>query len=171
MRGQVDAPILTTERLVFRPFTPDDFDLLLDLHSDPEVQRYIGGMFGAEGVRMRLDHYLRDQADRGFSKWKAYLRDGTFVGRAGVSTDPENGGVELGYSFARAFWGLGLASEAARCVVEWMWRNTDEPRIGAFAVLENAASRRVLEKLGMVFQGERESHGDLCAFYSLERPL
>jgi RimJ/RimL family protein N-acetyltransferase len=166
----MERPILETQRLVFRPFTPDDFDLLLELHSDPEVQRYIGGMFGAPGVRERLDHYVRDQAAYGFSKWKAYLRDGTFVGRAGCSTDEDLGGVELGYTFARPFWGMGLASEAAQGVVDWMWANTDLPAIGAFAVTENWPSRRVLEKIGMVFEREAESHGDLCAFYRIMRP-
>ena len=162
--------ILETERLIFRPFTPDDFDIMLELHSDPEVQRYIGGMFGAEGVRQRLDHYMRDQAEFGFSKWKAYLRDGTFVGRAGVSWDADLGERELGYTFARAVWGQGLASEAARGIVDWMWANTDAPDIAAFAVKENLASRRVLEKVGMVFECDRESHGDLCAFYRMRRP-
>jgi RimJ/RimL family protein N-acetyltransferase len=162
--------ILETERLVFRPFTPDDFDLLLEFHSDPMVQRYIGGMFGAEGVRTRLEHYLRDQAERGHSKWKAYLRDGTFVGRAGVSWDADLGERELGYTFARAVWGQGLASEAAAAIVAWMWANTDAPDICAFAVLENWASRRVLEKTGMAFEREAESHGDLCAFYRIRRP-
>jgi len=147
--------ILETERLVFRPFTPDDFDLLLELHSDPEVQRYLGGMFGAEGVQLRLDHYLRDR---------------TFVGRAGVSWDADLGERELGYTFARPFWGQGLASEAARGVIDWMWTHTDAADIAAFAVLENLATRRVLEKVGMVFESERESHGDLCAFYRLQRP-
>ena len=166
----MDDVILETERLVFRPFTPAEFDLLLELHSDPAVQRYIGGMFGAEGVRVRLDHYLRDQAERGFSKWKAYLKDGRFVGRAGVSTDPEGGGVELGYAFARASWGQGLASEAARGIVDWVWASTDLPEIGAFAAVGNAPSRRVLEKLGMTFLGEADRHGDRCAIYSLKRP-
>ena len=166
----MDDVILETERLVFRPFTPADFDLLLELHSDPEVQRYIGGMFGAEGTRLRLDHYLRDQAAFGFAKWKAYLRDGTFVGRAGCSTNDDVGGVDLGYTFARPYWGMGLASEAARGVVDWMWAHTDLPSIGAFAVIENWPSRRVLEKIGMVFERETESHGDLCAFYRLNRP-
>src|SRR6185312_7724452 len=78
-------PILETERLVFHPFTPDDLPLLRDLHSDPEVQRYIGGMWEAEVLQRRLDQYVTDQAARGISKWKAYLKDGTFVGRAGVS--------------------------------------------------------------------------------------
>ncbi|MFL5297130.1 MAG: GNAT family N-acetyltransferase [Phenylobacterium sp.] len=166
----MDTPILETERLVFRPFTPDDFDLLAELHSDPEVQRFIGGMWTAEEVQRRLDFYVGQQVERGYSKWKAYLRDGEFVGRAGVSLDLHTGDPELGYSFAQRAWGQGLASEAARAIVDWMWANTDAPELTAFAVAENLASRRVLEKVGMVFEGDADRHGDLCAYYRLKRP-
>ena len=166
----LDPPILETERLVFRPFTADDFGLLADLHSDPEVQRYIGGMFSRDDVQQRLDLYVGQQAQFGYSKWKAFLRDGRFVGRAGVSMDKETGEPEVGYSFARAHWGQGLASEAARGIVDWMWANTAVPELTAFAVVENAPSRRVLEKLGMTYAGERELHGELCAYYRLRRP-
>ena len=48
-----------------------------------------------------------------------------------------------------------------------MFTRTDVPELTAFAVSENLASRRVLEKVGMVFEGESERQGDLCAFYRL----
>ncbi len=163
-------PILETERLVFRPFTPDDFDLLADLHSDPEVQRHLGGMWTPQIIQHRLDIYVSDQAERGYSKWKAYLRDGTFVGRAGVTFDRTLGQPELGYSFARAAWGRGLASEAAQAIVDWTFARTAITELIGFASVGNAASRRVLEKVGMVFQDERELQGDLCAYYRLARP-
>jgi RimJ/RimL family protein N-acetyltransferase len=163
--------ILETKRLIFTLFTPNDVDLLAALHSDPEVQRYIGEMWPREEVQKRVDLYVSDQARYGFSKWKTHLRDGTFVGRAGVSVDPDLGTPELGYSFARAAWGHGLASEAAFAIVDWMFTNTDVPELSAFAVSENLASRRVLEKVGMTLEGERERHGDLCAFYRLKRPV
>jgi RimJ/RimL family protein N-acetyltransferase len=167
----MDRPILETKRLAFHAFTPNDVDLLADLHSDPEVQRYIGGMWPREEVQARVDLYVSDQARYGFSKWKAYLRDGTFVGRAGCSVDPDLGGIpELGYSFARAVWGQGLASEAAFGIVDFMFTRTDVPELAAFAVSENLASRRVLEKVGMIFEAERDRHGDLCAYYRMKRP-
>ena len=169
-RTQMAGSILETKRLVFVPFTPADVDLMVELHSDPEVQRYIGGPWSREEEQWRVDLYVADQARYGFSKWKAYLRDGTFVGRAGVSVDPELGEPELGYSFARAAWGQGLASEAAFGIGEFMFAHTDVPELAAFAVSGNLASRRVLEKVGMTFEGERERHGDLCAFYRLKRP-
>lgn len=168
----MDDLILETERLVFRPFAPDDLGLLAELHSDPQVQRYIGGMWPPEEVQRRLDFYVGQQAELGWSKWKACLKaDGSFVGRAGVSLDPDLGEPELGYSFARRAWGQGLASETAPAVLAWMWANTDVPEVAAFAVSENLASRRVLEKAGMVFEREADRHGDRCAYYRIRRPL
>ena len=165
-----DPPILITERLVFRPFTPDDYGLLAQLHSDPQVQRYIGGMWGPEEVQARLDFYVAQQAELGWSKWKAHLKsDGSFVGRAGVSVDKLTGEPELGYSFARCAWGQGLASETAFGIVDWMWANTELAELTAFAVSDNLASRRVLEKVGMAFEGEADRHGDRCAYYRLKR--
>ena len=166
-----ETPILQTERLVFHPFTPDDLPLLQELHSDPEVQRYIGGMWDADAYERRLVQYVADQARHGISKWKAYLKDGTFVGRAGVSFW-EVTGFELGYSFKRLAWGRGLATEAARGVVAWAWANTAIDRLCGFTELGNLASRRVLEKTGFVYEGERElGYGDgPSAFYGLDRP-
>lgn len=163
--------ILETERLVFRPFTTDDFSLLAELHSDPQVQRYIGGMWTPEEVQRRLDYYMSQQGELGWSKWKAYLKaDGSFVGRAGVSVDLHTGEPELGYSFARRAWGHGLASETARAIVAWMWANTALDAITAFAVVDNLASRRALEKVGMTFVGEDWRHEDRCAYYRIGRP-
>lgn len=162
-------PILETERLVFHPFTADDFALLAELHADPQVQRYIGGAWTEATIRRRLDQYVGDQARLGYSKWKAFLRDGTFVGRAGVSLMPDSGEAEIGYSFARAAWGRGLASEAAQGVVDWMFARTGVPEIIGFAHVDNLASRRVLEKLGMAFEGERAFAGLPNAFYRLKR--
>lgn len=166
----VAAPILTTERLVFHPFTPDDLPLLHDLHSDPEVQRYIGGAWEPEAYQRRLDQYVADQAAHGISKWKAYLRDGTFVGRAGVSFW-EVTGFELGYSFKRLAWGQGLATEAARAVVGWTWANTGIARLCGFTEPANLASRRVLEKAGLTYEGEKDlGFGGPSSVYGLDRP-
>lgn len=164
-------PVLETERLLFHPFTPDDFGLLAGLHSDPEVQRYIGGMWTREVIQRRLDQYVAEHAASGVSNWKAYLRDGTFVGRAGISWWEPEGAYELGYSFLRAAWGRGLASEAARGLVDWFWRSTPHDVLIGFADVENLASRRVLEKVGMRWLGDKDmGFGGLSSLYRLERP-
>lgn len=166
-----DAPILTTERLVFHPFTADDMPLMKDLHSDPEVQRYIGGMWEEAAYQHRLTQYVAQQAEHGISKWKAFLKDGTYVGRAGVSWW-EQTGFELGYSFKRLAWGQGLATEAARGVVGWVWANTEIQRLCGFTEPGNLASRRVLEKAGFVYEADRDLGygGGVSSLYWLERP-
>jgi RimJ/RimL family protein N-acetyltransferase len=167
----VTEPILETERLIFRPFTADDYDLLADLHSDPEVQRHIGGAWTREAIQGRLDSYVAEQARYGFSKWKAYLRDGTFAGRCGVSLWPRNGEFEIGYTFRREAWGQGLATEAASAVCDRFWRLSDARRLHGFTSVENLPSRRVLERIGMRHVGDEDlGFGGASALYRLERP-
>jgi [ribosomal protein S5]-alanine N-acetyltransferase len=151
----MDGVFLKTERLMFRPFTADDLHLVVELHSDPEVQRYMGGMWSPQEMQATLDRFVRNQATYGMSKWAIFLHDGAFVGRAGVAPFPAlsdrgfGGDRELGYSLKRRFWGSGLATEAARAAANWFFDHTDEDVLIGFTEPENAASQQVLRKVGM----------------------
>jgi ribosomal-protein-alanine N-acetyltransferase len=155
----MDGVFLKTERLMFRPFTAGDHDLVVELHSDPEVQRYMGGLWSAEEMQATLDRFVRNQAAYGMSKWAIFLHDGTFVGRAGVAPFPAlsdkgfGGDRELGYSLKRRFWGSGLATEAARAAAEWFFEHTNEDVLIGFTEPGNAASQQVLRKVGMTQVG------------------
>lgn len=167
----MDQTVLETPRLVFRPFSADDFDLLATLHRDPEVGRYMGGVWTDQRIADALARFVAEQAERGHSKWAAFTRDGRFAGRAGVSFWPATGELELGYSLMPEFWGQGLATEAARAVADWTFGNTDVPHLIAFTHLENYGSQRVLERLGMVRQPDQDMgfEDGLSAVYRLER--
>jgi ribosomal-protein-alanine N-acetyltransferase len=169
----LDAPILMTERLAFRPFRPEDFGDFTALHTDPEVQRFIGGVWDEPALREFFDKFLREQPRVGFTKWRVDERDDIggdgFVGSAGLSLNVETGAADLGYTFTRAAWGRGYAREAARALTDWLFANTDVRVMTACAAVDHAVSRRVLESLGMSADGEREHRGLLCAFYRLER--
>ncbi len=54
---------------------------------------------------------------------------------------------------ARPFWGQGIMTEAARAVVQWAWSQSEIYRIWAVGDVENVASARVLEKVGMQHEG------------------
>lgn len=167
-------PILITERLAFRPFTPDDFDLMARLHRDPEVGRYFGGVWSDEKVREAVSEFVAEQAERGHSKWLAFRRDGRFVGRAGVSFWEHTGELELGYALLPEAWGQGLATEAARGVADFVFRITSVDHLIGFTHLDNLGSQRVLEKIGMVRQPDTHigagEPGELSAVYRLDRP-
>lgn len=173
----MNDPILQTERLVFRPFTPDDLGLVLDLHSDPEVQRYLGGTWPPEMFQSTLDRMVRQQAEVGHAKWACFLKDGTFVGRAGVGIFPpllaagQGGDREVGYSFKRAHWGGGLATEAASALVRWFFANTPDDRLFGFTEPGNLGSQRVLVKAGLTPLGDCDlGFDEPSPLFRIDRP-
>jgi len=169
--AQTDPPVLETTRLMFRPFTARDFDLLAELHRDPEVGRYMEGVWSDAKIAESLSRFADEHATRGHSKWAAFTRDGEFVGRAGVSLWPATGELELGYAFAHRFWGQGLATEAARAVADWTFANTGVGHLIAFTHPQNYGSQRVLERIGMVREPDRDmGFGEPSAYFRMERP-
>ena len=70
------------------------------------------------------------------------------MGEAGLQVLEAGPDVELGYTLARAAWGRGYATEAARAVLRWGFAGLRLPRVVAVADPANAASLHVLDKLG-----------------------
>ncbi len=166
-------PILTTERLRLYPWQEDDFSLLVELHGDPDVQRFLeagGPAWDEASLRRRLARFRADHAEHGWSKFKVLDAQGRFVGRAGFSLFEQTGEVELGYTFKRECWGQGYATEVARALLEWIYRATSLDHVIGFAVADHAASRRVLEKVGMRLTDVRDYKGLPNAFYRHDRP-
>ena len=174
MNGQgavSDRPILTTARMTFRPFTPDDFALLAELHRDPDVGRYMGGVWSDDEIAAKLAQFVTEHAERGHAKWAVFTTAGEFVGRAGISLWRPTGELELGYAFRPVFWGQGLATEAARAVADWAFANTAVDHIIAVTDPQNFGSQRVLERIGMIRKGDRDmGYQPLSAYFEMQRP-
>jgi RimJ/RimL family protein N-acetyltransferase len=169
----METPVLTSERLCFHPWDPDDFPLLAALHSDPEVQHFLqmgDPPWDDPYLRAKFDGFRNDYAVHGWTKFKVTDRDGVFLGRAGFGLFGPTGELELGYSFMRHLWGMGYATEAAGALLNWIYRVEPIDHVIGFAVAENRASRRVLEKAGMSFTAVREVDGIPNAFYRHDRP-
>lgn len=165
-------PVLETARLRLMPFTEDDFLKLQELHSDPEVNRYLSPgpvIMSPEEVHQRLKNYAEDHVQSGISKWKLETLDGRFVGRAGFSWQSDPDGYELGYSLRRSAWGKGYATEIASALVAWFFDNTDQDHLIAYAVREHEASLKVMEKAGMRFWRDMDINGLACRFYRVDR--
>jgi ribosomal-protein-alanine N-acetyltransferase len=166
------SPILTTKRLAFYPFSQGDLAALTELHADLEVMRYLspdGQLWTPEVLQSKLNGFVAEHARRGHSKWKVCLHDGTFIGRAGFSVFPSTNELELGIILKRAYWGKGYATECGRGLIDWVFWETPAQCVIAFAHVDNLASRRVLEKLGMEDRETREVNGIPSAFYILCR--
>lgn len=149
--------VLETRRLLLRPFELADTEVAHGWFGDPLVMKYTpaGVVSGVDKTRERLAEYRAHQAAHGFSKWLIADRaSGEPIGDAGLLQLPELGWVDLGFRLSRSYWGRGLATEAASAWVSAAFGTLGLARLGAFVHPENAASIRVLEKLG--FRSERQ---------------
>ncbi len=167
--------LLETERLLFRDHTPEDLDPFCALEADPAVRRFVGGRpRPREEAESRFrERFLRPAPDR-LGLWATVLKpEGRYIGYCGVyphfgGAGPIPGEGALGFTLAPAYWGLGLATEAARAFVDFGFRELHLRRIVASVEVGNAASVRVIEKLGFALwrleQINRRSfyHFEIC---------
>ena len=149
---------IKTARLILRPFQPSDVEAAFTWFGHPVVMQFTvtGPDKSIEGTRRRLIYFEEHQRAHGFSKWIILDADsGVAIGDSGLLVLEEYGWVDLGFRLTQQYWGRGLATEAASAWVNVAFDELHMERLGAFAHPKNAASVRVLEKLG--FQVERRA--------------
>jgi RimJ/RimL family protein N-acetyltransferase/uncharacterized protein YndB with AHSA1/START domain len=154
LRGS-PMPPLVTARLTLRAFTPDDAAFIVELLNDPGWLRFIGD----RQVRTHDDAraYLRKggvaQAKHGFSL-SAVVRtsDGALMGMCGLIRREGLDDVDLGYAFLPAYRGQGYAREAAAAWLACGFARFGLKRIVAITTVDNVASGRLLEAIGMRFE-------------------
>ena len=150
--------IIQTARLTLREFVEGDWPAVLAYQSDPrylrlyawtgrtepEVRAFVAGFVASQAVVPRLKYQLA-----------ITLRDGgKLVGNCGVRLAEPRGRIgDLGYEISPEHWGLGYATEAAQAMLGFGFGELGLHRVWGECVPENAASRRVMEKLGMRREG------------------
>jgi [ribosomal protein S5]-alanine N-acetyltransferase len=156
-----------TSRLVMLPRTPDHLDVVHRIWNHPSVRHYLWDE--QEVTREGTGQILRESAasfeERGVGIWGVVLREsGEEVGFCGfrVSGDPD-----LVYGLLPDYWELGLATEAARAAVRYAFERLGVERVTASADVENAASVRVMERVGMRFARYVDVGGRALALYEI----
>lgn len=163
---------ITTERLTAERFRLDHYDLLCGLHRDPVVMATLGGVRSDETTRQNLQEYIAHWDTNGFGLW--LLRDrasGEFAGRAGLKGIEIGGNweIELGYTFLQPYWGRGLATEIAQASLEVGFERLGLENLVCFTLPTNLASKRVMEKVGFVFEREVIHTGEPTLLHRLTR--
>ncbi len=146
------AYIIETERLGLRKYTPEDFDALYEILSDPETMRHYPAPYDADGTRRWISWNLDNYAKYGFGLWAAELKEtGEFIGDCGITIQNIDGELlpEIGYHVHKNHWRKGYAKEAARAVRDWVFRNTDYDTVYSYMKYTNAASRATAAANGM----------------------
>lgn len=157
---------LETPRLLVRHFVPEDAEALFNVHSNPNVAQWMGDgkPLTYERCVKWIEISLRNYQTQGFGASAVVMKStDEFVGCCGLIYDLE--GIEpetpeIIYSFEPCWWRQGLASEIVPAMLDYGLKHCGLQRILATIAPENLASRRVVEKAGMVFDRvEIESDG------------
>jgi len=143
-----------TQRLVLREWQDSDRDPFAAMSADHEVMQYLRALPTRETCDAWIGFQIAHQARHGFCMWAVELRQsGAFVGAVGLvhvgfsaSFTPA---VEIGWRLARATWGQGLATEAAREAMAFGFAELGFEQIVAYAEPDNRASQSVMSTLGV----------------------
>lgn len=159
----------TTERLTLRAMTADDAEAFYQLNSDPQVMRYTGepplqSVQEAAGAIASYPDFER----YGFGRWGCVLKaEQRLIGFCGLKSLPELDAVDVGYRLLPEYWGRGLATEACQASVDFGFRVLGLEEIIALVMPGNAASIRVLEKVGLQFVSEVKYFGETALKYTV----
>lgn len=141
---------LRTERLLLRPFHAEDAADARAYRDDPEFARFLPHIpqpFTARDAEAFVAQNMTEPWAT--SPTFAVVLDGRVVGTVNFEVDAPARTAMLGYAIGRAWWGRGIATEAARAALAWAVEAHGLVRVWASADARNVGSRRVLEKLGM----------------------
>ncbi|WP_454694973.1 GNAT family N-acetyltransferase [Achromobacter aegrifaciens] len=156
-------------RVTLRRMQEDDIPMLLSMESDPEVMRYSTGVKPADQARRQeLLAWLREPLSR-LGHW-AIAIDGAAVGWVSLVPLAGTDSIQLAYRLQSTVWGRGYASEAAKQLCEYAWRELEVAELVAVVWPDNQASVRVLEKLGFAFRARERHYDRETIVYALPRP-
>ncbi|HWS99923.1 MAG TPA: GNAT family N-acetyltransferase [Pyrinomonadaceae bacterium] len=164
-------PEIETDRLLLRQFTLADLDALAQIFADPEVVKHLGSgqPASSEETEMALRSIIAHWGLHGFGRWATVHRPTReLIGYGGLRSF--HGEPELVYLLKKSYWGRGLATELARACLKFGFEERGFERVIAMAKTANAASHRVMEKSGMLFERRAKIYGLDVVRYALSRP-
>ena len=149
--------IFHTPRLYLRQFTIEDAPLILHLNNDPEILKYLHEpiLCNEADAKAMLLKNIFPQYQNNLGRWAAFTKEkNNFIGWCGLKYRPELKEFDLGYRFTKCSWGFGYATEAAMHTIDYGFTNLHLNVITGRSHIQNLASIKVLEKVGMQYVSE-----------------
>lgn len=146
---------LETARLILRPWQESDKTPFAALNADEEVMRYFPVTRTRAESDDMVERLIRVEQDHGFTFAPVERKsDGALLGMVGLlpvrpEDYPFGPTVEIGWRFAKEFWGHGYATEAASAWLDFGFNQLNLPEIVAFTAALNLPSQKVMQRLGM----------------------
>ena len=155
-------PTIETERLLLRKITLNDASDMFEYASNPEVSEYTmwSTHTSIEDTKYFLQSLTKMYKRRELVDWGiVHKAEKKFIGTCGfVEWSMTHSRAEIGYALSRRYWGEGYMSEAVNAVIEFGFREMLLNRIMTRCEVNNIASARVMEKVGMQLEGILRQH-------------
>jgi RimJ/RimL family protein N-acetyltransferase len=162
---------LETARLLIRPFDEDDLEAFHVIFGDPEVMARIptGVSRDIEHSRTRLQRVIDHQKEHGFGLWALIEKSsGELIGDCGLIYVEDRGQeIELAFHLAKSRWRMGYITEAAADCVRFGIEDLGIETIIGLTDPDHFVSRRVMEKVGMTYDGIVRYYGRDLVQYSI----
>ena len=172
IQQKYSCPILQSNRLLLRQWTDSDLVPFAALNADPDVMAYFPAMLSStESDRFAASIRSLIQ-QRGWGLWAVEVTgQAAFIGFVGLHMPTNNlpcsPCVEIGWRLAKAHWGKGYASEAAKVALAYAFEELELAEVLSFTATANQRSEPVMKKIGMLNTGKNFKHPDINA----EHPL
>jgi RimJ/RimL family protein N-acetyltransferase len=166
-------PVLETDRLILRPLTTGDVLPLHRILNEEDILHYFPNPASpsVERVEKLIGRQLAHWEEHGMGWWGVVPQgQEELIGWSGLQFLPETDEVEVGYLLSRAYWGKGLATEAAKAALTFGFQTLGLTQIVGLVHPQHIASQRVLEKAGLTFVNRAEYFGMAMLRYAIELP-
>jgi RimJ/RimL family protein N-acetyltransferase len=153
--------LITTERLILRPWKNEDLLPYAEMNADPRVREFFRSVLTPQQSEAEIRYWQTIYERDRFCMFAAErIEAGEFVGFIGLATmtfavpSVAQPAVEIGWRLAHKYWGKGLATEGAQGAVRYAFETLKLQEIVAITAPANVRSRRVMEKIGMKYLPE-----------------
>ncbi|MEI8134199.1 MAG: GNAT family protein [bacterium] len=150
-------PTLETERLLIRPLALPDAEAIFEYASDPDVSKYV--LFDThrtiDDSIAFINQVLNCYSNNEPSALAIILKpENKLIGTIGyLNWHDQHKRIEIGYALSAKYWNQGIVTEASICLINFLFSASDLNRIEARCKVENIGSSRVMEKVGMKYEG------------------
>lgn len=152
-----DPPVLTTRRLILRKMQKCDAGDMFEYACQPSVTKYLlWEPHANETYTYRYLSYIQSRYRSGdFYDWAVIWRENSkMIGTCGFTRfNLDANSAEVGYVLNPKYWGIGIAAEAVRAVMQFGFSTLNLHRVEAHYMIGNDRSRGVMDKVGMNFEG------------------
>jgi [ribosomal protein S5]-alanine N-acetyltransferase len=166
------ALILETERLILREITEDDAPFVLDLLNQPSFKKYIGdrGVRTIDEAREYTEtRFINSYRTNGFGLYLVALKaDSSPIGICGFVSRETLPAPDIGFALLPQYEKQGYALEAALATMEYGRDKLGFARVLAITTTDNDSSRRLLEKIGLKFESEIETGGEVLNLFAAD---